>query len=207
MKSLIAGIVSVVLFLISFAVTSGQDITYQLVNYPADQIDQYTSQPDTISGSITTDGMVGVISSSDILSWSASIENSIGQEGSFSANDIYAPQAMLVATSNQLIVDYDDYLVLIGPDGFDLGDSPENGELLWSGDDEPAYDGVIETPETVKWIDQSEWVAPSPWVIAQVVPEPSTIALLVVALLLFQCKWLGTSATTDKVELLGTQII
>ncbi len=118
MKSLIAGIVSVVLFLISFAVTSGQDITYQLVNYPADQIDQYTSQPDTISGSITTDGMVGVISSSDILSWSASMRIALHQ-GSFSANDIYAPQAMLVATSNQLIVDYDDYLVLIGPDGFD----------------------------------------------------------------------------------------
>ena len=50
-----------------------QDITYNFVNYPADQTDIATGQQDAISGYITTDGSMGLLSPSDIVSWSFTI--------------------------------------------------------------------------------------------------------------------------------------
>ena len=113
MKRSIIGIVSVLFFLVSVVVATGEDITYNLVNYPADQIDQYTGQADTLSGSITTDGALGPLSGSDVTSWSFSVSGSQGTFGPYTNGDYSqipnAPWGLVLfsgvqASSDQLIL-------------------------------------------------------------------------------------------------------
>ena len=48
MRWIIVGTVSMFFFSVSFAAVDAQDITYQLVNYPADQIDGVTGLRDSL---------------------------------------------------------------------------------------------------------------------------------------------------------------
>ena len=86
MKRSVFGIVSVLFFLASVA--CGQDITYQLLNYPVDQIDLQTGQPDTLSGSITTDGTIGPLSGSNVVSWQFEIDRPLAEFGMLSASGV-----------------------------------------------------------------------------------------------------------------------
>ena len=66
-------------FLVSFTVARAQDITYDLVDYPADE-NGYS-----LSGFITTDGSMGSLSSSDLVSWSYEIYSGTSSLGSGSS--------------------------------------------------------------------------------------------------------------------------
>ena len=61
------------------AVTQGRaaDITYNLVDYPLNETDQFNSAQDTLSGTIVTDGTLGVLSATDIVGGSWTVSNSI----------------------------------------------------------------------------------------------------------------------------------
>jgi hypothetical protein len=63
----------VVIFLASVSNASADDITYNIVDYPVNEIDLITGGTDMISGTITTDGSQGTLTSQDIMSESISL--------------------------------------------------------------------------------------------------------------------------------------
>jgi hypothetical protein len=65
------------------------DLTYSLVNYPAEQGGH------TLSGNITTDGTIGVLSTGDIVAWSVTID-----ESTFTSTD---PLAGPLVVGDQLV--------------------------------------------------------------------------------------------------------
>lgn len=68
-------------------ITDAGEITYSLQNYPADQ------EGYTLSGTITTDGVIGGLAASDIVSWSWTISYPSEQLVTFSSSD---PQTGIV---------------------------------------------------------------------------------------------------------------
>ena len=65
---------SAVLLVSVFNVRAG-DITYNIVNYPANEIDYNTAEQDSLSGTIITDGALGVLSTTDIVGGTITIAN------------------------------------------------------------------------------------------------------------------------------------
>ena len=70
MKRLITGFVSVAFVLVFFRVAYGS-ITYNLVEYPGDE------NGCTLTGSITTDGTIGLISANNVVAWSYTITDTV----------------------------------------------------------------------------------------------------------------------------------
>ena len=62
-------------------ITDAGEITYAIQNYPADQ------QGATLSGTITTDGVIGNLAASDILSWSWTITPAGGTPFTVTSSD------------------------------------------------------------------------------------------------------------------------
>ena len=71
----VAHILFSAVLLASVSATRAGYITYNLVDYPANETDVMTSGTDTLSGTIITDGASGLLSSSDIRggSWTLRI--------------------------------------------------------------------------------------------------------------------------------------
>jgi hypothetical protein len=176
------------LFVSGLGQASGESITYQLVNYPVFQVQGGF----TLSGSFTTDGTLGPIDSSHILSWSwfAASTAPFGFSGGASSSDLGAMLASsgLVATPTEL------YL----PPGGVPGGPPF---LNWgTGFPQPALTAIFDVggtpPQTTGYIDHihggADWIVASPsladpqgnFVIASLtglpgaVPEPSSMILV-----------------------------
>ncbi|MGC1718172.1 MAG: PEP-CTERM sorting domain-containing protein [Isosphaeraceae bacterium] len=153
------------------AVLAGS-MTYDIVNYPADQNGW------TLSGTITTDGKIGDLAATDILSWSYTITTeqqgvpiaytvesseegtSVGTSGLEATNtELTLPNGEAIGFFGEVMLGYQRFP---GPFGIAyVGYLNEGGlpELLWSS-----------TPTQLG-------VEPGTWVIASV-PEPSTLYLL-----------------------------
>jgi len=174
------------------------NITYQFVNYPAYQLDVQTGLPDSIVGSITTDGNLGVLDISDILSWSFT-QSRAGTPSSWSVSSSNPNTGIILgntgigptATPTQLICALGCNLVLCYPN--DPTDSGGDLSLGYNQLGEYSYSCTISTlgdsnfSDVVGWWNNAVGQPPSsflssppadPWVIAQVVPEPSTLVLL-----------------------------
>ena len=196
MKRLIAGSVPMVFLLFSLAVVHGQDTTYNLMNYPAEQ-NGYS-----LSGFITTDGMVGTLSSSDVQSWSVTVTNSGNSSYTFqctanSVQDVFPSDnggyinilSGVVATPTQLTIPPDN--TTYGENLWMVGNADSITSLIiWSNVSTQKFSecfcplGPFQVGS-----DQNGWATTDPqlngsttWIIAQAaaVPEPSTIAMLAV---------------------------
>jgi PEP-CTERM motif len=154
--------------------------TYNIANYPADQ------NGNTVSGSITTDGVIGTLAPSDILSWTVTINSTTFTSGDSGADMALSPTD-LNATSTAI--------TLASPLGLQssflaLAAIPTGGgrtdEIAWTrgfdffGEDLTKYVGRLNG--------RARWATPDPamggtdpWVIAAIspsaVPEPTSLLL------------------------------
>ncbi len=152
----------------------GGDITYQLINYPDYQNGW------TLTGSITTDGKAGAISSGDIVSWTYTITKGVN-EYTVSSTNGSAIASDLDATTSQLTLPYPSSPIpgaQLSLSGFAQQNSNVELSLQWSYPLSPYYECVTISPSF-----QYEWQTPLPLhdttsaVIATVVPEPASIVL------------------------------
>ena len=191
--------VAVVLLSVS-TLAIGANTTYNLVDYPADETGTWAGQC-SLSGSIVTDGMVGTLSYTDVVSWSYTITNSSGYSGACRGVGTYNPSdpnpgyingwGGITATPTQLILGTSGILWLRedGPQGGTLDynyEWPEpsggmSGGSIYQGTSAPSDWPPSGDPAHALFGWQS--VDPpmfdgTPLVIAQTAPEPSTIAIL-----------------------------
>ena len=171
----------------SVAVAHGADITYNLVNYPADQ------GGCSLSGSITTDGTIGPISASDVQSWSYTITDgnnscsyqsgynpgvAAGVVGTISCfNSVSATPTQILLTENDLTY----------PDGQGAAISlylseSSIGLFAWDGYTGPGGPWYFyqNDMQNLGWSTLHPQMSGSnPWIIAhaQPTPEPSSLAL------------------------------
>jgi hypothetical protein len=155
----------------------GGEITYDLINIPADQ------QGWNLSGTITTDGKLGALTSSDIRSWTVTITDANKSHGFNSSGKWALAEAYnLSATSTALLLSttppgYSE-LVL----GASLGGNTPADYVIWypssfSQDGQPQYD----SPNYWTIHEPSDYSCDQPWTIATVphaVPEPSSFVLI-----------------------------
>lgn len=186
-KTMVRALVAVALLFLVSTISRGQDITYDLVNYPAYQTDPHTGASDTISGEITTDGNIGLLLATDIVSWGfivtspdAVIAGSSGP-GSLVGFGSGSSSTVLEATPGQLVLE-SGYFSLEDKTGNEPNVQYQNvspnftmagGEGI-GGSPDPFYEGDV--PANFE---------PDGWVIAQTnsVPEPASLTLLGTALL------------------------
>ncbi len=172
MKRLMLGIA---FFLVSFTVARAQDITYDLVDYPADE-NGYS-----LSGFITTDGSMGSLSSSDLVSWSYEIYSGTSSLGSGSSPSGDWAFYGVVATPTQLLLP-----LCIGENpGSEVNFFTYSSAVVWVNDsgggpnaNVPYYYGTGASGNRLWNTNNPQMGGTEPWVIAQTVPEPSTLALL-----------------------------
>ena len=74
-------VVTTIVLIVSANIAEAGAITYAIENYPADQ------EGYTFSGTITTDGVIGGLASSDIVSWSWTISYPGEPPVTFSSSD------------------------------------------------------------------------------------------------------------------------
>jgi len=164
-------------------VAQGSDITYNIVNYPANQFNGYST--DTISGTIITDGTIGPLTAANLIGGTFSLDD--GQGNSIAGPAKFGFAIDLQASPTQLLLD------LNPASYFDI--NATQPDLSWSarvvytnypGGGE--YDGGFFSKPPLLLIDSYFNSSPVPttpgsiranadWVIATV-PEPSTLALL-----------------------------
>jgi hypothetical protein len=188
-RLLFATVFPILLMAVSRPGEAGQ-ITYAIQNYPADQ------QGATLSGMITTDGAIGTLAATDILSWSWTITPPGGTPYALSSSDSGAEVflnfgAIVIASPTAITV----------PSGLDTSDDASFvlGALDAQGNtvadlfyehyeaNNPAglvsiYSGVTSTNAGARaiWLTSNPAMGGTdPWVIAQVatVPEPSSLTL------------------------------
>jgi hypothetical protein len=149
-------------------------ITYSIQNYPADQSGA------TLSGTITTDGTIGILTDSNVLSWSWTITPPGGTPFTLSSVDVGSGFGItgtgVVASTSKITIaspasqgDFND-MVFEGTDAAGLA----YGRFVSSG----TYYGSI--PNTIPvWNTGNPYMGGTdPWVIAVAsVPEPSTLTL------------------------------
>jgi hypothetical protein len=182
MRRMIIATASLAVLIVLPRVATAGDITYTIQNYPADQ------QGATLSGTITTDGVIGNLAPTDILSWMWTITYPGGTPFTLSSSDAGTQVVLLgsiVASQSSLTIGAP------APGGFNAFDlyAPEANSSTAilsyarnsiSGSPTPnIYEGSIVDeswltyPQTLGGLD--------PWVIARVasaVPEPSGVVLL-----------------------------
>ena len=76
----IVSVTSALVALLVISDATNADMTYNIENYPADQ------NGATLSGTITTDGEIGPLATSDIVSWSWTVTTSGGTSYSFNSS-------------------------------------------------------------------------------------------------------------------------
>ena len=189
--------------LTSVSTARAENITYNLVDYPADEADGINGGTDTISGTIITDGTLGYLTTngpvSQIIGGSLTFAApGVTTEGqlAFDYETVYTPGSALYATPTQLIVGMATVLTL----EYQTTSGPGTDSYLTYNADSYYYAGRIETGGSgllasffasppVNIVTASypyQWnnsVNINGWVIATAVPEPGTLALLCSGLL------------------------
>jgi hypothetical protein len=89
---------------------SGGNITYNFVDYPANETDLLTHGTDTISGTIITNGKIGLLTTADIVGGTFTYTNPVRGSDSFSVNGSINRLAGVSASSSSI--------TLAGPFGF-----------------------------------------------------------------------------------------
>ena len=159
-------------------------MTYDIVNYPADQNGW------TLSGTITTDGKTGVLAPSDILSWTWTITGGqLDEVGPIPP--IIVNSTDVSAGTNPSNLEATPSQILLLPGGV-LSMSAEveivGAESITSltynrGQQPPFYDaeiellGTIHQPPPLWFTDNPTVGGTDPWLVASV-PEPSSLYLL-----------------------------
>jgi len=154
-------------------ITEAGSIIYSIQNYPADQSGA------TLSGTITTDGIIGKLATSDILSWSWTITSPGVTAFTLSSSDTSAQAFVdgLVVASQSNITIAASSPTAANSLGFQGAAGAELDYFRFGTSN--SYQGFLPTGAV--------WVTPSPvmgqtnpWVVAvaaQSVPEPSCLAL------------------------------
>jgi hypothetical protein len=197
-------VVAAAVFLFASAAAACADnITYNIVDYPVNEVDQVTpGGTDTISGTIITDGTLGSWSSSHVIGGTLRFVSPKGTaEAPLSSANAYsgygAEPEMLYATSTQLLFRDGDYLTI----WFASEDDPDVMWLQYTrlalGNLVDSFQGLADSAgSSIGFFQQDHPPAVSgsigandPWIIA-IVPEPSTLVLLGIgAASLFACAW------------------
>ncbi len=180
------GLMSLFLTFVSVANSVGASITYNIQSYAALQ-NGYT-----LTGTITTDGTLGVLTSDDITAWNYTITNgtTTDQESGTGAD---AQIKGLTATSTQLTLPFpdptqSDYLSLLGrnTNGVLSGLVYVNFGIDSNNNEPDFYYATISSPPTSGFAWSTTAPVPpglslggSTWIIAQAsVPEPGSLTLV-----------------------------
>ncbi len=181
MRRIAFSVVTTIVLMVSANIAEAGAITYAIENYPADQ------EGYTLSGTITTDGVIGGLAASDIVSWSWTISYPGEPPVTFSSSD---PQSgvfldgAVVASQSAIIVGLPsqpgaNFLELYQGVPGSIENAIVYNRLLSAGlPPVNDYDGA--TSAIGGWSTYSPSMGGTdPWVIAATtaVPEPSSLAL------------------------------
>jgi len=159
------------------SISEAGPITYVLQNYAADQ------NGSTLTGSVTTDGNLGTLTSADIVSWSWTISAPLGPPLTVSGSTIgsHAGANLLIATTQQLLLSEGGNL---NPAEFFLrGPAAAEDSLAWVRDpSENVYYSYNSSASSYIWDTSNPGMGGTdPWVIGvsgASVPEPASVTLL-----------------------------
>jgi hypothetical protein len=152
------------------------DIIYNLIDYPADQNGW------SISGTITTDGMTGYLTSNDILAWTWTATDGTSTISRSSPGSLFEVVGLLATPQSLSIPDEDDKLKIGN------NDSGGNVFLLWQnvdGSHDVIYQGQMGPEAGFGWFTRpSNAIWQNDYQIANLtpgsssaVPEPSSIII------------------------------
>jgi hypothetical protein len=156
------------------------EITYLIQSYPADQ------EGAALSGAITTDGVIGILAATDVLSWSWTITPLGGTPFTLSSSDT----GTTLTTAGDVVASQSSITVGLAPQGglsglglltFDVASDLEYARMT-NRFGEPIsneYDGITFAGGHIWQNDNPVMGGTDPWVIAQVasVPEPASVTL------------------------------
>lgn len=150
-------------------------ITYALQNYAADQ------NGSTLTGSITTDGNLGILTAADIVAWTWTVTPPVGAPFTVSGSGADSVVQNLIATDTQLLLPE----IQTENQNFELALVGGNADLEYRRDF--FHDGIpdryIGSPGVVSFwsTNNPQMGGTDPWVIGvagAAVPEPSGVVLL-----------------------------
>ena len=181
-RLLFATVFPILLIAAARAGEAGQ-ITYTIQNYPADQ------NGASLTGSITTDGVMGNLAAADILSWTWTVTPQGGTPFTFSSSDADARPPLI---DGSVVASQSSITIGAAAPGsfnelrlFDVGPGEAESDLgyLRNGPSDTLYESDIAaaTPTTVRATSTPAMGGTDPWVIAMAgsaVPEPSGAVLL-----------------------------
>ena len=175
MKRIIPAAVAIAIVMTANISQAGQ-ITYSLQNYAADQAGF------TLTGSVTTDGNLGTLTTADIVAWTWTVSSAGGASFTLSLGPGISTSVLnLVATETQLLVpelqtEQSDIIFgggVVGSAVLAYRREENNGIFL--------YAAVTSSP-SVGWDTENPAMGgTNPWVIgvaATTVPEPSAVVLM-----------------------------
>lgn len=188
---------ALVLFVTIVGQVSAGTITYAIVNYAADQ------NGATVSGSITTDGTIGTLSASDILSWNWTITQGTSAY-TLSSSDLGTAVSLNNAVASETNITLSlpsqgqptNYFALVG------SDSGMSGDLEY--DHYPGDNVYVGSTNTGTAFLNTNPVlnGAEPWIVANAaVPEPSTLTMIGIAagsMLLFRRRIISSSPARQR---------
>jgi hypothetical protein len=194
------------LFMAFVSYARAQTITYKFVDYPVNEVDLYNAGYDRISGTIITDGTLGSLSRANIVGGTLNIDYPVGSCFSNLATSIRDGGTFLdtmVATPAELTVygssaSYSQFFLSVtsyqGPAAASITIGYSAG-YYWGGD--PFYSCEVLGPSmmtrpagfraVVPPAQPGSIAASYPWVVATVVPEPTTLVLLGIGAAVLAC--------------------
>ncbi len=206
-----AGLLFSALLLASVSNAWSQDITYNIVDYPAYETDTTTGGgTDTISGTIVTDGNTGPLTAADIVGGSFTFQNptwgaftfpvlgNVTITGTLAAtlSSLSIPQTLVAGQHNELELYASDdsdpaiptYSLIQYDRDYPLGLAPHYDLYLGEGGTDPPFPAPNDTGRFSTGLRPSGSLilgASDNWIIATAapIPEPSTFTLLGMALL------------------------
>jgi PEP-CTERM motif len=178
MRQFVFAAVAVSVLVAGARTTLAGQITYSLQNYAADQ------NGSTLSGSVTTDGNLGTLTSADIVAWTWTVTPPVGPPLTLSG--VTSTVSLLMATDQQLLLPIGENnaipseFFLVGPVGSSTAQLEYFRPSVGQGDS--IYSAANGNLASAYWItDNPQMGGTDPWVIGVAtssVPEPSGVVLL-----------------------------
>jgi hypothetical protein len=176
MKRIRLATAALAILLVPHLSQAGQ-ITYSIQNYAADQ------NGSTLSGSVTTDGNLGTLTSADIVAWTWTVTPPTGP--ALTLSGVTSTVSLLMATDQQLLLPIGENnaipseFFLVGPVGSSSASLQYFRPSVGQGDN--IYSAGNGNLGSSYWITDNPQVGGTdPWVIgvaASSVPEPSSLVL------------------------------